>query len=226
MGQYRTEQERIDAMTVQISNPNIVGSGYIQHPPQRPFERPLEMQPPTVAQFDFPAEYSRYNGGGNKGTSSNSNRNQPRRAEATYSPQKSGGYQQANGIAPHAQTNGRTAQPHHSSQRSNGGGAATPRTTPSNPKPRAAGPPRAVPQPNQPLPHQAQQGSIAGAHASLPAHSAATALPASPREETALLSLADNGRPAAATAEPEQEGPKLSKSQLMRLRKKKREGKM
>ena len=46
------------------------------------------------------------------------------------------------------------------------------------------------------------------------------------REETALLSLADNGRPAAATAEPEQEGPKLSKSQLMRLRKKKREGKM
>ena len=32
-----------------LQNPNVVGSGYIQHPPQRPFAAPLQMQPPTVA---------------------------------------------------------------------------------------------------------------------------------------------------------------------------------
>ncbi len=42
----------------------------------------------------------------------------------------------------------------------------------------------------------------------------------------AQLSLESSVRPAAAKAEPEQEGLKLSKSQLMRLRKKKREGKV
>lgn len=30
-------------------NPNVVGSGYIQFPPQRPFEKPVQVQPPTVA---------------------------------------------------------------------------------------------------------------------------------------------------------------------------------
>ncbi len=31
-------------------NPNlVVGSGYIQHPPQRPFAQPLQYQPPTLA---------------------------------------------------------------------------------------------------------------------------------------------------------------------------------
>ncbi|RMZ54998.1 hypothetical protein APUTEX25_000515 [Auxenochlorella protothecoides] len=45
---YRTNQERVDALTLQISNPNIVGSGFIQHPPQRPFERPVLLQPETI----------------------------------------------------------------------------------------------------------------------------------------------------------------------------------
>jgi hypothetical protein len=82
MGQYRTEQERIDAITLEIKvrhavsvpsvpvmfcsflgieslllllqNPNVVGSGYIQHPPQRPFSQPLQLQPPTVAVRCFP----------------------------------------------------------------------------------------------------------------------------------------------------------------------------
>lgn len=50
------------------------------------------------------------------------------------------------------------------------------------------------------------------------------------RQENAMpnvsqLSLTGNGRPAA-KAEAEEEGPKLSKSQMMRLRKKKREGKI
>ena len=41
----------------------------------------------------------------------------------------------------------------------------------------------------------------------------------------AQLSLSNNARPAAKPEE-EEEGPKLSKSQMMRLRKKKREGKI
>ena len=32
-----------------MQNPNIVGSGYIAFPPQKPFEKPLIVQPPTVA---------------------------------------------------------------------------------------------------------------------------------------------------------------------------------
>lgn len=32
-----------------VQNPNVVGSGYIQFPPQRPFEKPVQVQPPTVA---------------------------------------------------------------------------------------------------------------------------------------------------------------------------------
>lgn len=32
-----------------MQNPNVVGSGYIQHAPQKPFAAPLQMQPPTVA---------------------------------------------------------------------------------------------------------------------------------------------------------------------------------
>jgi hypothetical protein len=44
-----TAQERIDQATLSITNPNVVGSGYIQFPPQRPFEQPIKVQPPTVA---------------------------------------------------------------------------------------------------------------------------------------------------------------------------------
>ena len=32
-----------------LQNPNVVGSGYIQHPAQKPFAATLQMQPPTVA---------------------------------------------------------------------------------------------------------------------------------------------------------------------------------
>ncbi|EIE27513.1 hypothetical protein COCSUDRAFT_55516 [Coccomyxa subellipsoidea C-169] len=185
------------------------------------------MQPPTVAHFEFPAEYSRYNGGGYNGNSSSTTKTQPRRAEAAYPQQRSPGHQQANGRVPHAQTNGRAAQPHHSSQRSNGGGAAQQRTTSSNPQPRAAAP-RAVAQPRQPLPQQAAAAGVNGAAHAPPV---ASTLPASPRQAAAVpvqaqLTLESSARPAAAKAEPEQEGLKLSKSQLMRLRKKKREGKV
>lgn len=42
---YRTSQEKIDSLTMQINNPNVVGSGYIEHPPQVPFGGKLLMQP-------------------------------------------------------------------------------------------------------------------------------------------------------------------------------------
>ncbi|KIY94466.1 hypothetical protein MNEG_13497 [Monoraphidium neglectum] len=45
---FRTQQEKIDAMTMEIKVP-VLGSGYIQLPPQKRFEKPLVMQPPTVA---------------------------------------------------------------------------------------------------------------------------------------------------------------------------------
>lgn len=32
-----------------MQNPNVVGSGFIAFPPQKPFEKPLIVQPPTVA---------------------------------------------------------------------------------------------------------------------------------------------------------------------------------
>ncbi len=31
-----------------LQNPNVVGSGYIAHPPQKPFEKPLTVQPTTI----------------------------------------------------------------------------------------------------------------------------------------------------------------------------------
>ncbi len=34
---------------MKITNPNMVGSGYIAFPPQRPFEKPVFVQPPTVS---------------------------------------------------------------------------------------------------------------------------------------------------------------------------------
>ncbi|KXZ41410.1 hypothetical protein GPECTOR_485g427 [Gonium pectorale] len=58
--QFRTEQERIDSLTMAITNPNVVGSGYIQFPPQKPFEKPVVFQPPTVAHLEFPTEYQDY----------------------------------------------------------------------------------------------------------------------------------------------------------------------
>ena len=39
-------------------NPNVVGSGYIQFAPQKPFERPVQMQPLTVAVTSCPARCS------------------------------------------------------------------------------------------------------------------------------------------------------------------------
>jgi hypothetical protein len=40
-----------------ITNPNIVGSGYIAFPPQRRFEKPLFVQPPTISHLEFPEEW-------------------------------------------------------------------------------------------------------------------------------------------------------------------------
>ncbi|CAK0738732.1 hypothetical protein CVIRNUC_001085 [Coccomyxa viridis] len=91
MSQYRTDQERIDAATLEIKNPNVVGSGYIQHPPQKPFAAPLQMQPPTVAHFEFPDEYSKY-------------RAQTRQSGRGQAPARGGQDQRSQG---HAQTNGR-----------------------------------------------------------------------------------------------------------------------
>lgn len=39
----------IDDMTMKITNPNVVGSGFISFPPQKPFEKPVFFQPPTVS---------------------------------------------------------------------------------------------------------------------------------------------------------------------------------
>lgn len=48
---FRAAYERNEsaALWLRLQNPNIVGSGYIQFPPQRPFEKPVQVQPPTVA---------------------------------------------------------------------------------------------------------------------------------------------------------------------------------
>lgn len=35
----------------------VVGSGYIQFPPQKPFQTPLQSQPPTLSQYEFPEAY-------------------------------------------------------------------------------------------------------------------------------------------------------------------------
>lgn len=40
---------RIDDLTMKITNPNVVGSGFIAFPPQKPFEKPVFFQPPTVS---------------------------------------------------------------------------------------------------------------------------------------------------------------------------------
>lgn len=50
-----TEQERIDEATLKITNPNVVGSGYIQFPPQVPFQQPIHAQPLTVVVRPFHA---------------------------------------------------------------------------------------------------------------------------------------------------------------------------
>mmetsp|Transcript_29823 Transcript_29823/g.54633 ORF Transcript_29823/g.54633 Transcript_29823/m.54633 type:complete len:373 (-) Transcript_29823:967-2085(-) len=57
MGISQTVQERIDLLTIKIDNPNVVGSGFIQLPPQRPFEKPVYTQPPTVAHLAHPEQY-------------------------------------------------------------------------------------------------------------------------------------------------------------------------
>jgi len=44
--------------TVEKQDPSrIMGSGYIQFPPQRPFERPVQAQPPTLSQLEYPEAY-------------------------------------------------------------------------------------------------------------------------------------------------------------------------
>lgn len=83
MAQYYTDQDRIDAQTMRIENPNIVGSGYIQFPPQRPFEKPVQMQPPTVAHLEYPQEYQQY-------TSTGQPVPQPTAASSVQQPQANG----------------------------------------------------------------------------------------------------------------------------------------
>lgn len=52
----KSQQEMIDEATMKIDNPNMIGSGYIQFPPQRPFQQPLMVQPPTVAVQEYQDE--------------------------------------------------------------------------------------------------------------------------------------------------------------------------
>jgi len=46
---YITNQERINDVTMTIENPNVVGSGYIRHPPQKRFQGNIIQQPLTCA---------------------------------------------------------------------------------------------------------------------------------------------------------------------------------
>lgn len=42
---------------MKIENPNVVGSGFIQHPPMQRFSGPMVFQPPTFAHEFYPEEY-------------------------------------------------------------------------------------------------------------------------------------------------------------------------
>merc|ERR1712216_238112 len=44
-----TNQERINDVTMTIENPNVVGSGFIRHPPQKRFQGKIIQQPLTCA---------------------------------------------------------------------------------------------------------------------------------------------------------------------------------
>ena len=49
-GAYRTQQERVDALTMHIDDrTGLVGSGFRQLPPQVPFQGNRVLQPPTCA---------------------------------------------------------------------------------------------------------------------------------------------------------------------------------
>eukprot|EP00775_Hariotina_reticulata_P005954 gene5954-6193_t len=69
---YKTDQDRIDAQTMEIKV-QTVGSGFIQLPPQKRFEGSRIMQPPTVSHLDHPEYYHdpssghRSGGGGHQG---------------------------------------------------------------------------------------------------------------------------------------------------------------
>merc|ERR1719247_3361081 len=47
--QAHTHQERINNVTMTIENPNVVGSGFIRHPPQKRFQGKIIQQPLTCA---------------------------------------------------------------------------------------------------------------------------------------------------------------------------------
>ena len=49
MHSYRGLQERIDALTMEIDKSTLVGSGFRQFEPQRPFAGRQVVQPPTCA---------------------------------------------------------------------------------------------------------------------------------------------------------------------------------
>ncbi|KAI8107563.1 hypothetical protein M9435_002591 [Picochlorum sp. BPE23] len=53
-----TKQEHVDSLTMQIHNPNVRGSGYIEHPPQVPFGGRVVVQPSTVQDGDVPEWFS------------------------------------------------------------------------------------------------------------------------------------------------------------------------
>lgn len=50
-------RRRIDVPKKKQDPSRVTGSGYIQFPPQRPFERPVQAQPPTLSQYEYPEAY-------------------------------------------------------------------------------------------------------------------------------------------------------------------------
>mmetsp|Transcript_5526 Transcript_5526/g.34184 ORF Transcript_5526/g.34184 Transcript_5526/m.34184 type:complete len:305 (+) Transcript_5526:297-1211(+) len=54
-------QRRTDVQNMKQDPTRVTGSGYIQFPPQRPFERPVQAQPPTLSQYEYPEAYGNGN---------------------------------------------------------------------------------------------------------------------------------------------------------------------
>lgn len=248
MSQYYTDQDRIDEQTMRIENPNIVGSGYIQFPPQRPFEKPVQVQPPTVAHLEYPQEYQQYSGTG-----------QPPKSAApssTNAPQANGNARGPGTPSLPQGANSSTAQPRQAVPQTQGLASARP-GHPVNAQPPAnyaaasnqagAGRPpqqrQAQSGPGQPLPHQHNPVSSAPHSASInppstqqrPAPSTngyQTPMPqarAVLRPTAASTSVAPAPAVAASNTEENDDdddagGAGLSKAQKKRLRKKMREG--
>ncbi|KAL4516067.1 hypothetical protein Ndes2526B_g00777 [Nannochloris sp. 'desiccata'] len=205
---FRTGQEKIDQLTMKISNPNVVGSGYIEHPPQRPFTDRVLVQPPTIKPEEIPDWYD----------SQGILHHGPRPGGAGGRGQQ--GYPQRGGYS-----TGRGYQP---GQRQSGGSGVPGYHGPAAPRPQHQHHQQPRPQDHQPRPavqpgvfdtstlmHSLQQQQQRPPAPVAPAAAPRPAAPAPPAPRPA---------PVPVGAEPEEEK-KLSKSAKAKLRKKMREAK-